>query len=193
MRSRLRFESRLDTMSMRMCSFSFSVQAAHSMNTAPNRYHCSSSQAFEDVPNALRTTALTAETTTEARIAQAASLPTRVVSASIVRLKRSSAPTHPSFQETAPPPGGTMGSTARHAHVAADRGAVAAAVDDEVMPLRLAGDGVRDGLFETFIALREAHGRSQVGRVLLAEAHVELARAGEAHAVAALAVVMRQR
>ena len=35
---------------MRICSLTFRVQDAHSMNTAPKRYHCSSSQAFDDTP-----------------------------------------------------------------------------------------------------------------------------------------------
>ncbi len=40
------------------------------MNTAPNSCHCSSSQAFELTSNALRTMALTAETSTATRISQ---------------------------------------------------------------------------------------------------------------------------
>ena len=56
------------------------------MNTAPKRYHCSSSQAFEDVPKTLRMMAFTAETSTATRIAQAAILPIRSVKASMVRL-----------------------------------------------------------------------------------------------------------
>ena len=85
-RSRPRFERRLEKMSMRMCSFAFRVQEAQSMKTAPNRYHCSSSQAFDEVPNTLRMIALMAETSTATTIAQAVILPMRSFSESMTRL-----------------------------------------------------------------------------------------------------------
>ena len=86
MRLRAAWLSRLETMSIRMCSFARKVQAAQSMKTAPNRYHCSSSQAFEEVPNTLRMIALTAETMMATKIAQAAMRPTRSLNASMPRL-----------------------------------------------------------------------------------------------------------
>src|SRR3954471_9673112 len=92
---------------------------------------------------------------------------------------------HPSIASSGSAPG--------YAHVAADGGAVDAAVGDEVVALRLSANRFRDGLLELLVAFREAQRRAQIGRVLLAKAHVELARAGEAHAVAALAEVMGHR
>src|SRR5690606_12443287 len=50
---------------------------------APNRYHCSSSQAFELTPNTLRTTALMALTRTTIRVSQVTALPTAVLMRSI--------------------------------------------------------------------------------------------------------------
>ena len=48
-----------------------------------NSTHCSSSQEFDEVSKILRTVALTAETTTAARISQARRLPIQMVMASI--------------------------------------------------------------------------------------------------------------
>src|SRR5215208_5310938 len=89
-------------------------------------------------------------------------------------------------------PGGRDRSASRHAHVTRDRRAVAA-VDDEVVALGLARDRLLDRLLEGLVRLREPQGGAKVGGVLLAEAHVEPAGAGEADAVAALAEIMRQR
>src|SRR3546814_641755 len=84
-------------------------------------------------------------------------------------------------------------SAAGDAHVAGDGRLLAAAVDDEVVALGLAADGLEDGGVEQVVALAEAQRRAQVGGVLLAEAHVERAGAGEAHAVAAFTEVVGQR
>src|SRR5688572_28374356 len=84
-------------------------------------------------------------------------------------------------------------SAAGDAHMAADGGAVAAAVDDEIVAARLAGDRVLDGLLDSLVALRQAQGGAQIGCVLLAEALKERARAGEADPVAALAEIVRHR
>src|SRR5205823_10559270 len=84
-------------------------------------------------------------------------------------------------------------SAAGHVHVALDRGPLSPAVDHEVMALGLARDRLVDRGLEERIALRRAHGLAQIGGVVLAEAHVERARAGEPHAVAALAEVMGER
>ena len=51
-----------------------------------NSTHCSSSQEFDDVSKILRTMALTAETTTAARMSQDRRLPSQVFMASIRRL-----------------------------------------------------------------------------------------------------------
>src|SRR5581483_3881822 len=84
-------------------------------------------------------------------------------------------------------------STAGDAHVARHGGAPGAAVDDEVVALWLARDGLVDGLHQERIVGARAQRRAQVGGIVLAEAHVERARAGEAHPVAALAEIVRQR
>src|SRR5437763_233654 len=73
-------------MSMRMCSLSRSVHDAHRRNTALNNTHCNSSQEFDDMSNTLRTVALTADTTTAARMAHATHLPICVLMASITPL-----------------------------------------------------------------------------------------------------------
>src|SRR5262249_20281515 len=85
--SRTRLGNALFTMSMRMCSFDRSVQGAQRRKTAPNRIHCSSSQEFDEALNTLRMMALTALTTTATRIAQAITLPTRMLKRSTARLK----------------------------------------------------------------------------------------------------------
>src|SRR5436305_15263543 len=77
------FGSALFTMSIRMCSLSSSVQDEHSRKTMLNSTHCSSSHEFEDVSKVLRTMALSADTTTAARISQASRLPNHRVNASI--------------------------------------------------------------------------------------------------------------
>src|SRR5215207_1422318 len=74
-------------------------------------------------------------------------------------------------------------SAASHAHVAGQRRALVAAVDDEVVPLGLAGDGFVDGRVQRLVALRGAQRRTEIGGVLLAEAHIERAGAGNADAV----------
>src|SRR5580704_11546851 len=92
-------------MSMRMCSLSRSVHDAHRRNTALNNTHCSSSQEFDDRSNTLRTVALTADTTTAARMAHATHLPICVLMASITPLSLRSARTlfpFPSAPGTAP-------------------------------------------------------------------------------------------
>ena len=81
----------------------------------------------------------------------------------------------------------------RDAHVTAQRRAGVAPVDDEVMTLGLAGNGIDDGSFEKLVALGGAHRCPQVSGVLLAEAHEELAGAGEAHPIAAFAEIVGHR
>src|SRR5262249_58369977 len=89
--------------------------------------------------------------------------------------------------------GWTGGLAAGDAHVAGEGRALVAAVDDEVVALGLAPDRLVDGGIERVVALRGAQRRAQIRRVVLAEAHVERAGAGDAHAVARLAEVMGER
>ena len=70
---------------------------------------------------------------------------------------------------------------------------VVAAVDDEIVALGLARDRLADRRLERLVALRLAQRRAQIGGVLLAEAHIERAGAGQPDAVAALAEIMGQR
>src|SRR5436190_1824622 len=82
---------------------------------------------------------------------------------------------------------------AGHAHVPRHRGLLVLAVDDEVVALGLARDRLVDCRLEELVSLRGAERRAEVGGVLLAEAHVERARAGDADAVAALAEIVGER
>src|SRR3546814_17442137 len=86
-----------------------------------------------------------------------------------------------------------LSSAAGDAHVAGDRRLLAAAVDDEVVALGLAADRLEDRGVEQLVALALAQRRAQVGGVLLAQAHVERAGAGQPHAVAAFTEVMGHR
>src|SRR5262249_15496678 len=79
-----------------------------------------------------------------------------------------------------PPPGK---SAARHAHMSADRGSGVPAIDDEVVALGLAADRFVDGRLQQLVAFARPQRRAQVGGVILAETHVQRARAGEPHAV----------
>src|SRR5262249_22017642 len=74
-----------------------------------------------------------------------------------------------------------------------DRWRLVPAVDHEVMALGLAGDRLVDRDLEEAVALGGAHGSAEVSSVVLAETHIERARAGEPHPVAALAEVMGER
>src|SRR5437762_3391874 len=56
------------------------------MKAAPNRYHCASSQAFDDQSNSLREVALPALIRIEPRISQITALPIRAFTASMTRL-----------------------------------------------------------------------------------------------------------
>src|SRR5215475_9506870 len=79
------------------------------------------------------------------------------------------------------------------AHMARQRRALVAAVDHEVMAFGLAGDRLIDGVVEQVVALRGTQHAAQVGGIVLAEAHEQRARAGDAHAVAGFAEIVRQR
>src|ERR1700724_122773 len=69
-------------------------------------------------------------------------------------------------------------SPAGHAHMPGDGGPVMAAVDDEVVALGLAVDGFANRRFERLIAFGLTQRGAQIGRVLLAEAHVKGTGAG---------------
>src|SRR5712691_8572160 len=89
MMSRARLGSIPLTMSIRMCSLDKSVHGEHKRNIAPNRTHCNSSQAFDEVSKILRIVALVAETITTIRISQDKALPILKLSASMMRLSLS--------------------------------------------------------------------------------------------------------
>ena len=88
--SRQRLGSIPLTISIRMCSLDKSVQGEHRRKTIPNRIHCSSSQAFEDVSKTLRTVAFVAEMMTTITMSKDKSLPRRKFRASIMWLSLSS-------------------------------------------------------------------------------------------------------
>ena len=61
------------------------------------------------------------------------------------------------------------------------------------MPLGLAGDGQVDGGIEFVVAGAGAQQRAEIEGVVLAQAHIECAGAGEPHAIAAFAEIMGHR
>ena len=65
-----------------------------------------------------------------------------------------------------------------------------AAVNDEIMTLRLARDGLADCCNEEIVPLRSAQRRAQISRVFVPQAHVKRACAGHPHAVASLAEIV---
>src|SRR5689334_20606557 len=98
--------------------------------------------------------------------------------------------------ETRPPPRcGTMvlASAAGHAHMAGDGRALVATIDDKVVAFRLAADGLVDRGKEEIVGFGSAQRLAQIGRVFLAETHIERAGAGHPHAIAGLAEIVRER
>src|SRR5207248_9595315 len=77
--------------------------------------------------------------------------------------------------------------------MARDGRPVMAAVDDEVVALRLAVDRLADRRFEHFVAFGLAQRRAPSRCILLADAHEKGAGAGQSHAVAALAETVGHR
>src|ERR1700736_6059461 len=77
---------------------------------------------------------------------------------------------------------GRIGLTTGHAHVTRQCGPSMPSVDDEIMTLRLASDGFLDGSMQELVPSRCAQRSAQVRRILLTQAHVERACAGDAHA-----------
>ena len=94
---------------------------------------------------------------------------------------------------TSPGVPGEIGSPAGDAHVARQRGALVPAIDDEIVALGLAGDRLVDGGVEEIVAFGGAQRLAQIGRVVLAEAHIERAGAGDAHAIAGFAEIVGER
>src|SRR5690606_1677786 len=92
-----------------------------------------------------------------------------------------------------PPAADRSCSPAGDAHVPRHRYPASAAVDDEVVALRLARDRLADRLVERGVGLAVSHDLPQVGGILLPEAHVERAGAGHANAIARLAEIVRER
>src|SRR5438067_4215491 len=84
-------------------------------------------------------------------------------------------------------------SASGHAHMARDGGLSFAAIDNKVVAFRLVQDGGIDRGIEEIVALGGAQRRAQIGSILLPEAHVKRAGAGEPHAVAGFAKVMCER
>ncbi len=74
--------------------------------------------------------------------------------------------------------------------MAARRGVAPGALDQEIVAPGLARDRRVDRVLERRVALRAAQRRAQIGGVVLAQAHVKRAGAGDAHAVAALAEIV---
>src|SRR5208282_4862289 len=81
---------------------------------------------------------------------------------------------------------------AGHAHMPGDGGPVVATVDDEIVTARLAADRFPNRRLERFISFGLTQGGAQIGRILLAEAHIKGAGASHPDAVAALAEIMGQ-
>src|ERR1700691_2459320 len=65
--------------------------------------------------------------------------------------------------------------------------------DDEIMTPGLPPDSRADRLPEWAVGGGEAKRLSQIDRIILAETHIERARAGDAHPIAAFAEIVRKR
>src|SRR5258705_10764643 len=78
---------------------------------------------------------------------------------------------------------GAAASAAGDAHVAADARAVVPAIDDEVVALGLQADGAVDRGGEEGIVGGSPQWLSQIGGILMAEAGIQPAGAGERHPV----------
>src|SRR6202522_1772633 len=70
---------------------------------------------------------------------------------------------------------------------------VVTAVDDEIMPLRLHADGAVDRSCELRVVSGGAQRLAQIGSVVMSEARMQCSGAGDPHAIAGLAEIMRHR
>src|SRR6478609_8729895 len=84
-------------------------------------------------------------------------------------------------------------STAGNAHVAADARAVVPAIDDEVVALRFEADSAVDRSSEQLIARRGPQRFAQIRGILVSEAGMQRAGAGNPDPIAGLAKIMRHR
>src|SRR3984893_16755487 len=82
------------------------------------------------------------------------------------------------------------GSAAGDAHVARHRGALVAAVDDEIVALGLAADGFIDGGKQEVITFRCAQWSTKISGIFLTEAHEQSTGTGDAHTIAGFAEIM---
>src|SRR3984885_13947722 len=82
---------------------------------------------------------------------------------------------------------------AGHAHMAADARAIVPAIDDEVVALRLQANSTVDRRAEQLVVGGGAQRSAQIRSVLVTEAGVQRAGAGNPHPVAGLAKIMRHR
>src|SRR5579884_1524217 len=71
--------------------------------------------------------------------------------------------------------------------------ALVRAVDDEVVSLGLAGHREIECLVQEPVCWRSPQSRAKINGIFLAETHKKSARAGDPHAVAAFAEIMRKR
>ena len=65
--------------------------------------------------------------------------------------------------------------------------------DDEIMAFGLTLDPSADRLHERPVGSGAAERFAQIDRILLTQAHIECARAGDAHPIAAFAEIVRKR
>src|SRR6516164_865971 len=68
-----------------------------------------------------------------------------------------------------------------------------AAVDDEVVPLGLARDSLRNGRMQELVALRRTQRRAQIRRILLSQTHIKGPGAGHPYPVARFTEIVRKR
>ena len=84
-------------------------------------------------------------------------------------------------------------SAARYAHVPPRRGVAARRGRSGNRGPSACADGGADRRFQQIVGFGAAQRRAQIGGVVLAQAHIERAGAGDAHAIAALAEIVRER
>lgn len=77
-----------------------------------------------------------------------------------------------------------------HAHMAGDRRAVMAAVDDEVMDFGFSADRFIDRGIENIVCFRGALRFAQIGGIVLAGAHIKRAGAGHTQTIAGFAQIV---
>lgn len=86
-----------------------------------------------------------------------------------------------------------MSLAAGHAHMARQCRSLMSAIDHEIMPLRLSCNRLIERAMQEIIASRGAEWTTEVGGVVLAEAHVKRTGASYAHSVAGFTEIMGER